>query len=104
MDIPSLSSLTNDSLKSAFEELRKKESDVISELVLHLSELDARGDYRDYYTDRLVALVRDGFAEDIERFGYEFSGPTAAVRPAACPRLRSLDAGALTEDGRGHNW
>jgi hypothetical protein len=43
----------------------------------------SRGDYRDYYTDRLVALVRDGFAEDIERFGYEFSGSTAAEWPAA---------------------
>jgi len=42
----------------------------------------ARGDYRSYYTDRVAALVRDHFAEDIERFGYEFSGPTAAARPA----------------------
>ena len=39
----------------------------------------ARGDYRDYYTDRLVALVRDHFAEDIERFGYEFSASGAAA-------------------------
>jgi hypothetical protein len=41
-----------------------------------------RGDYRDYYTPRLAALVRDHFAEDVERFGYEFSGPVAASTPA----------------------
>jgi hypothetical protein len=40
-----------------------------------------RGDYRDYYTDRLAALVRDHFAEDIERFGYEFAGPDVAAAP-----------------------
>jgi hypothetical protein len=37
----------------------------------------SRGDFRDYYDDRLAALVRDHFAEDIERFGYEFAGPSA---------------------------
>lgn len=37
----------------------------------------ARGDYRDYYTDRLAALVRDHFAEDVERFGYEFAAAAA---------------------------
>lgn len=42
----------------------------------------ARGDYRDYYTDRLAALVRDHFAEDIERFGYEFTAPDIAAPPA----------------------
>jgi hypothetical protein len=39
----------------------------------------ARGDYRDYYTDRLAGFVRDHFAEDIERFGYEFTSPAAAT-------------------------
>lgn len=39
----------------------------------------ARGDYRDYYTGRLAALVRDHFAEDVERFGYEFASPTATA-------------------------
>jgi len=39
-----------------------------------------RADYRDYYTDRLAALVRRHFAEDIERFGYEFE---SFARPAA---------------------
>jgi hypothetical protein len=34
----------------------------------------ARADYRDYYTDRLAALVRQHFAEDVERFGYAFEG------------------------------
>jgi len=36
------------------------------------ANMSARGDYRDYYTPRLAALVRDHYAEDIERFGYEF--------------------------------
>jgi hypothetical protein len=43
-----------------------------------------RTDYRDYYTDRLAALVRGHFAEDIERFGYDFEGfalPAAAEPP-----------------------
>lgn len=43
------------------------------------SNRSTRGDYRDYYTDRLAILVRDHFAEDIERFGYEFAGPEAVV-------------------------
>jgi hypothetical protein len=42
----------------------------------------ARGDYRDYYTPRLAALVRDHFAEDIERFGYDFAA-------SAPPRARA---------------
>jgi hypothetical protein len=41
----------------------------------------SRGDYHDYYTDRLAALVRDHFAADIERFGYDFAEPSAG-RPA----------------------
>ena len=39
----------------------------------------SRRDYREYYTDRLVALVRDHFAEDVERFGYDFTAGTAAA-------------------------
>lgn len=42
------------------------------------SNASVRDDYRLYYTDRVAALVRDHFAEDIERFGYEFSAPAAA--------------------------
>ncbi|MFM8735408.1 MAG: sulfotransferase family 2 domain-containing protein [Pirellulales bacterium] len=44
-----------------------------------------RRDYRDYYTADLAALVRDHFAEDIERFGYEFeaAAPPAVRRQAA---------------------
>jgi hypothetical protein len=45
------------------------------------ANMSTRGDYRDYYTDRLAALVRDHFAEDIERFGYEFAGPEVAAAP-----------------------
>ena len=32
-------------------------------------------DYRTYYDERLKELVAKTFAEDIERFGYEFDGP-----------------------------
>lgn len=43
----------------------------------------ARGDYRDYYTDHLAALVRDHFAADIERFGYDFAeGPVGVSAPS----------------------
>jgi hypothetical protein len=43
-------------------------------------------DYRDYYTDRLIARVGAHFAEDIERFGYTFDGLAASpFRPAAEP-------------------
>jgi hypothetical protein len=70
-----------------YESLRDDFAHVCRELGIDASlgraNASARGDYRDYYTDRLVALVRDGFAEDIERFGYEFSAPTAGARPAA---------------------
>jgi hypothetical protein len=45
--------------------------------------VSGRGDYRDYYNPRLVALVRDHFAEDIERFGYEFEERSAS--PPAQP-------------------
>jgi len=40
----------------------------------------ARTDYRDYYTPRLAALVRDHFADDVERFGYEFTAAEPAPR------------------------
>jgi hypothetical protein len=43
----------------------------------------ARGDYRDYYTARLAALVRDHFAADIERFGYDFAAEPAGGSAAA---------------------
>lgn len=43
-----------------------------------------RRDYREYYTPSLVAMVRDHFAEDIERFGYDFEG--AASEPPAVRR------------------
>lgn len=42
----------------------------------------SRGDYRDYYSPRLIALVRDHLAEDVERFGYAFE-EAAPVRRAA---------------------
>jgi hypothetical protein len=42
----------------------------------------SRGDYRDYYSPRLIALVRDHFAEDVERFGYAFE-EAVPVRRAA---------------------
>lgn len=41
-------------------------------------------DYREFYTPRLVGLVRDHFAEDVELFGYGFeNGPAAAAPPPA---------------------
>jgi len=46
------------------------------------SNRSSSGDYRDYYTPRLAALVRDHFAEDVERFGYEFE-EAAPLRRAA---------------------
>ncbi|MFM7205911.1 MAG: sulfotransferase family 2 domain-containing protein [Planctomycetaceae bacterium] len=49
------------------------------EAVLGRANVSVRGDYRDYYTDRLAALVRDAYAEDVERFGYEFAAPGAAT-------------------------
>ncbi len=36
-------------------------------------------DYRAHYTPRLAAAVADGFGEDIERFGYAFDPPVAAM-------------------------
>lgn len=39
-----------------------------------------RGDYRDFYSDRLVRLVADHFAADIERFGYRFENGMTADR------------------------
>lgn len=42
----------------------------------------ARGDYRDYYSPGLAALVRDHFAEDVERFGYEFAEAESLRRAA----------------------
>lgn len=38
-------------------------------------------DYRDSYTPRLVELVAENFAEDIERFGYAFEEGTRQARP-----------------------
>jgi hypothetical protein len=46
------------------------------------SNRSSRGDYRDYYAPRLAALVRDHFAEDVERFGYAFE-EAAPLRRAA---------------------
>lgn len=70
-----------------YESLRDDFGHICRELGINASlgraNASARGDYRDYYTDRLVALVRDGFAADIERFGYDFSGSTAAPQAAA---------------------
>lgn len=46
----------------------------------------AHRDHREYYDARLARLVRDAYAEDIERFGYEFADPAAgrvAIRIAA---------------------
>ncbi|MCE9629572.1 MAG: sulfotransferase family protein [Planctomycetia bacterium] len=62
-------------------------------LVAPLGHVNAssRRDYRDYYSPRLVALVRDHFAEDIERFGYDYdAGASRAVRDGG---PRSADAG-----------
>lgn len=42
----------------------------------------ARGDYRQYYDARLATLVRDHYAEDVERFGYEFANPAETLEPA----------------------
>ena len=42
----------------------------------------ARGDYRQYYDARLATLVRDHYAEDVERFGYEFANPAETFEPA----------------------
>jgi hypothetical protein len=56
------------------------------EATLGHANTSARADYRDYYTPRLAALVRDHFAEDVERFGYEFAAAEPvqrAVRRAA---------------------
>lgn len=38
-------------------------------------------DYRCYYDARLIRLVRDAYAADIERFGYEFDGVATAAPP-----------------------
>lgn len=46
------------------------------------SNRSSRGDYRDHYAPRLAALVRDHFAEDVERFGYAFE-EAAPLRRAA---------------------
>jgi hypothetical protein len=48
------------------------------EATLGHANTSTRADYRDYYSPRLAALVRDHFAEDVERFGYDF----AAAEPA----------------------
>jgi len=56
------------------------------EATLGHANTSARTDYRDYYTPRLAALVRDHFADDVERFGYEFTAAEPApqaVRRAA---------------------
>lgn len=61
--------------------------------VLPRSNSSVRGDYRDAYSPRLAALVRDHFAEDVERFGYEFAhGP--AVQPASFDPAPSAPATA----------
>ena len=39
----------------------------------------SHSDYRAHYTPRLAATVADGFGEDIERFGYAFDPPVAAM-------------------------
>lgn len=49
------------------------------EAPLGRANASTRGDYRDYYSDRLAALVRDHFAEDIERFGYDFAAPATSL-------------------------
>lgn len=42
-------------------------------LALRRLNMSRRGDYRDYYTsDRLIEMVADKFAPEIERFGYAF--------------------------------
>ena len=46
----------------------------------------SRRDYREYYSDRLAALVRDHFAEDIERFGYDFDAGDSQTSPDASLR------------------
>jgi hypothetical protein len=50
------------------------------EATLGHANTSARTDYRDYYTPRLAALVRDHFADDVERFGYEFTAAEPAPR------------------------
>ncbi len=39
----------------------------------------SHSDYRAHYTPRLADTVADGFGEDIERFGYAFDPPVAAM-------------------------
>ena len=46
-------------------------------------------DYRRLYTDKAIELVRRRYAEDIERFGYEFpTGTYDAPKVAMVPRIK----------------
>jgi hypothetical protein len=60
MSLPDVSSLSNLELKTRFEALRRKESEVIADLVLYLSELDARGYYRDLGYGSLFSYLTQG--------------------------------------------
>ena len=59
------------------------------------SNPSVHGDYREYYSPRLAALVRDHFAEDIERFGYEFAHGPAVHRVRFAPAAAEPTAAGL---------
>jgi hypothetical protein len=67
-----------ESLASDFEIICRR---IGVEATLRHTNASRRGDYRMHYTPRLATLVRDHFAEDIERFGYDFEGSGLAEAP-----------------------
>lgn len=77
MNIPDIKHLTNDELKIRVEELRHKECEVISDLVLHLSELDSRGYYRDLGYSSLFSYLTQGL-------GYSEGAAQRRVQAARC--------------------
>jgi hypothetical protein len=58
--VPSLAGLKNEELRTRFESLRQRESEVLADLVLHLSEIDSRGYYRDLGYSSMFSYLTQG--------------------------------------------
>jgi hypothetical protein len=79
MQIPKLTNLKNDELRTALKNLKVKECEVISDVVLHVAELDVRGYYRDLGYSSLFSYLT-------QELGYSEGAAQRRIQAARCLR------------------
>jgi hypothetical protein len=90
MQIPKLTKLKNNELRTALKNLKVKECEVISDVVLHVAELDVRGYYKDLGYSSLFSYLT-------EELGYSEGAAQRRIQAARCFRKHPEVYGKLRQ-------